>query len=345
MQEWVIAAADEGQRLDKYLKRKLSEAPTSFFYKMMRKKNITLNGRKCTGAEQLRTGDRVLLFLSEETIGKFQAASEGENQASLLAQECRKACMEMTPVMIRKLGHDPVLFSDHNILIMEKPYGFLSQKAHPEDLSMNEWMIGFLLQHGEITEKSLESFHPSVCNRLDRNTGGILIGAKTLKGAQQMSGGLKDRSLRKYYHMIVGGRLEGDGVLEGWLLKDPKTNQVRFCDRETSGAVYSRTLYHTLKNGYDPDGRPITLVEAELITGKTHQLRAHFAGTGHPIAGDPKYGDGNWNRKLLERFGIHNQMLYCVRVVLPAGCSEADPQRECTISCPEPVLFHKIFKY
>ena len=166
MRQLTVHKNDENQRLDKYLKKYLKEAPGSFVYKMLRKKNIVLNGKKADGTEKLTAGDEIKLFLAEETLDKFTGVSTMTEKLSFPE---------------KKLD---ILFEDENLLILNKPAGELSQKAEAKDVSMNEYALGYLQRTGAITEESLKVFKPSVCNRLDRNTSGILIVAKTSGSAR-----------------------------------------------------------------------------------------------------------------------------------------------------------------
>lgn len=148
-----------------------------------------------------------------------------------------------------------------------------------------------MLLRGETDDVRIRSFRPSVCNRLDRNTTGIVICAKTLPASRAVSSLLKNRGLEKYYHLIAAGKMPERGEIEGWLVKDGQTNQVTVYQQQVQGSAYSRTLCRTLCYSKEQD---ISLVEAQLITGKTHQLRAHLACIGHPILGDPKYGENRF---------------------------------------------------
>ena len=170
MRQLTVHKNDENQRLDKYLKKYLKEAPGSFIYKMLRKKNIVLNGKKADGTEKLSAGDEIKLFFAEETLQKFTG-------------ETIKSDMPQFPV----LKNLEILFEDEDILILNKPVGELSQKAEAKDVSMNEYALGYLQQSGAITEESLKVFKPSVCNRLDRNTSGILLCGKSLLGSRELN--------------------------------------------------------------------------------------------------------------------------------------------------------------
>ena len=205
MREIVIEKNEAGQRLDKFLAKYMNEASKSFFYKMMRKKNITLNGKKCEGNEKLAEGDVVKLFLAEDTIEKF---------SSVQVQEVKKVDLD-------------ILYEDDEISLVNKPAGMLSQKAKETDESLVEYLIDYLLGSGKLTESGLRAFRPSVCNRLDRNTSGIVAAGKSLAGLQMLSGVFKDRSIHKYYQCLVSGEIRDVKTVDGWLLKDEKKNQVR----------------------------------------------------------------------------------------------------------------------
>lgn len=295
MQIVTITEQEAGQRLDHFLEKYLSRAGRGFVYKMMRKKNITLNGKKCGGGERLEPGDAIRLFLSDETIRAF---------SEVTVQEVKRMPLQ-------------IVYEDPHILLINKPAGMLSQKARPGDESLVEYLIRYLLDSGAVTRESLKRVKPSVCNRLDRNTSGLVIAGKTLQGLQIMSDAIKSRALGKYYLCIVKGALERPVRLCGWLLKDERTNQVRVF-AETAArpqeAVPVRTAYRPLKS----DGR-YTLLEVELITGRSHQIRAHLASIGHPIAGDPKYGDPALNREVRNMYHADAQLLHAWRLVMPDG--------------------------
>ncbi len=181
MQSLIVSKNEAGQRLDKLLSKYLNLAEKSFFYKMMRKKNITLNGRKCEGSEKLVEGDEIKLFLSDETIEKF---------SQIKLQKVKKVSLN-------------IIYEDDHILLVNKPAGMLSQKAKEADESLVEYMIDYLVSSGQLSTEQLRSFRPSVCNRLDRNTSGLVVGGKSLAGLQLMSASFKDRSIHKYYQCVV----------------------------------------------------------------------------------------------------------------------------------------------
>lgn len=298
MQEFTIGKNEAGQRLDKYLGRILKEAPASFFYKMMRKKNIVLNGAKCTGKEQLSVGDSVKLFLSDETIEKFS----GTQNVSKISKA----------YPYKKLD---IVYEDDDVFFVNKPSGMLTQKASPADFSLNEYIIGYLLHEGKIDEAQLRTFKPSVCNRLDRNTSGLVLAGKSMKGSRELSEIIKNRTLEKYYITVVKGRLLHDSSVCALLIKDEAANKVSVRPIDGSPATtederFIRTDYHVLGHGED-----YTVLEVHLITGRPHQIRAHLAMLGHPVLGDFKYGD----RKINEKYKLKDQLLHAYRVVLPDG--------------------------
>lgn len=252
----------------------MREATKSFIYKMLRKKNITLNGKKAQGNEKLEPGDKVVLFFSEETLEKFCGGQ-------LRKKERKKAAF-------------PILYEDEQILLINKPAGMLSQKAKPEDVSLVE-----LVQQYVGCEPG---FSPGICNRLDRNTSGIVVAGKTLPALQKMSELFRTREVGKYYLTIVKGAMTEKKEVDGYLLKDAKTNKVTVYREEKKGSSYIRT-------GYEPlvTTREMTLLRVHLMTGKPHQIRSHLSSLGHPVLGDAKYGGAHPQIKyqLLHAYELH----------------------------------------
>lgn len=293
MREFWIQKNEAGQRFDKYLKKHLCHASLNFIYKMLRKKNIVLNDKKASGSEKLNQNDNVKMYFSEETYQKFTASPEERKPE----KELRELKPDRLPFQI--------LYEDEDVLMINKPAGMLSQKAKREDISANEYIIAYLLLSGSIKEEELNTFRPSVCNRLDRNTSGILIAGKTLKGLQEMSKRLKSREIEKYYRGIVEGVLTDPYRLKGYLHKDEEQNKVFImAEPKSKEDKWIETEYVPIQNF--PDA---TLLEINLITGRSHQIRAHLASIGHPIVGDYKYGAA-------KRKGIRSQLLHAYRICL-----------------------------
>lgn len=327
MQLIVIEENDAGQRLDKFIHKCLPQAPNSFIYKMLRKKNITLNGKKAEGKELLKKQDEVKFFLSEETFLKF-SVSESED-----CKEFEKAYQTLKGVQ--------VLYEDRHILALYKPWNMLSQKAKPEDLSINEWVIGYLLETKVLTKVQLSRFKPSVCNRLDRNTTGLILAGKTLAGTQMLSTLLKNRTVHKYYRLFVKGQIKEECLIDGYLIKDHASNKVTVSTKQhgTEKDAYIQTYYKPIQVFSDK-----TLLEVELITGKTHQIRAHLSSIGHPLIGDYKYGDRSFNQYYKEKFQVTSQLLHAYRMVFPSLDEPFEELSERELLAPLPAVFDKIME-
>jgi 23S rRNA pseudouridine955/2504/2580 synthase len=281
---------EAGQRLDKLLMKQLNKAPKSFIYKMLRKKNILLNGKKADGSEKPQLNDEIKLFLSDETILNFSEA-----------YHTTTVDYEFT-----------VVYEDENILVVNKPAGLLSQKAGKDDISLVEHIISYLLTTNQITEEELNSFKPGICNRLDRNTSGLVAAGKTLLGLQTMSELFRERTLDKYYLCIVKGTIKEPQKISGYLVKDEAANKVFITEKFTEGSEPIKTEYEPLE--YNEN---YTLLKVKLITGKTHQIRAHLSSIGHPVIGDGKYGSKKNNAELRKAFHLEHQLLHSYELVFP----------------------------
>ncbi len=314
MQEIIVTANEAGQRFDKLLSKYLNEAPKSFIYKMLRKKNIVLNGKKASGNEMLAVGDSVKLFLADETIAKFSKTEITRTNQNL-----------------------DILYEDAHVIFINKPVGMLSQKAAADDSSLVEHLISYLLEKEQLTEGQLRSFKPSVCNRLDRNTSGLVVAGKSLLGLQKMGELFKDRSLRKYYRCLVVGEVTEKKYIKGYLTKDEITNRVSILASQAEDSMPIETEYEPIwSNG------SYTLLEVHLITGKTHQIRAHLASQGHAIVGDYKYGNRIINDVYKAKYGLKSQLLHAYRLEFPRLDGELEELSEMQFVAPLPKLFTKI---
>lgn len=323
MKEIIIKGNEAGQRFDKYLKKYFSEAPGSFIYKMLRKKNITLNGKKADGSEKLNLGDSVKLFMADDTIEKFR----GSVHTKIKTTELPKVELD-------------IVYEDENVLFLNKPSGMLSQKAEAKDVSVIEYVTEYLVNTEQITEEELKTFHPAVCNRLDRNTSGLITAGKSLAGLQIMSELFKDRTLKKYYLCIVRGKIEKPQYIKGFLKKDEKTNKVEILKNAFGKNVMP------IETEYLPIAwnQEMTLLKVHLITGRTHQIRAHLSSVGHPLLGDYKYGNKKWNDIYKKKYKIEDQMLHAYELMLPEIKKPLDKLSEKTFRAKIPEIFWRLIK-
>lgn len=337
MRKFVITRQEEGRRFDKYLKKLLPQASSGFLYKMLRKKNITLNEKKASGSEVVAAGDTVELFFSEETFSKFSGKLSREDRGE------RTGAADLSyQRAFRGLGGISVVYEDDNILVLNKPAGVLSQKAERGDVSLNEWMIGYLLEKGEMTEEELSRFHPSVCNRLDRNTSGLVLCGKNVRGSRFLSEILRDRSLHKYYLTCVQGRIERELVLDGYLRKEEERNRSEIIGTDVYRKLVSarpdaQKEYKRIETVIEPlayrKERDCTELRILLVTGKSHQIRAHLASIGHPVLGDRKYG---WKPKREEEGRFPFQLLHAYQVEFPETEGEFAGLSGKRLTAPEP---------
>ena len=285
MKEITIGANDAGQRLDRFLAKAVPLLPASLAQKYIRLKRIKLDGKRAERDTRLQEGNVLQLYINDEFFDKPR-----EDNAYLT-------------VAAPKLN---IVYEDENILLVDKRPGLA---VHPHDgaeygRTLIDHIQSYLYQKREWRPREENAFTPALCNRIDRNTGGIVIAAKTAEALRVMNQKIKDRELDKRYLAIVEGMPKPrEGSLKGYLFKDEKKNRVFVTDKMQPGAKTCQTNYKVLTSA-----NGLSLVECELITGRTHQIRAQFAHAGHPLLGDGKYG------KLDKRFDRTYQALYSYKL-------------------------------
>ena len=286
MREFTIHKNDADQRLDRFLLKAVPLLPASLAQTYIRLKRIKVNGARAERDYRLREGDRLQLYLNDEF---FEAPSE-ENVYLTIANP--------------KLH---ILYEDENILLLDKPAGLVVHADEGEKVNTPvNHMLAYLYQKREWKPREENAFTPALCNRIDRNTGGIVIAAKNAEALRVLNEKIRERELSKFYLCICLGRPEPPkGRIECFLRKDSKTNTVRVYHHPVPDGRSAVTLYETLETR-----DRLSLVEVELLTGRTHQIRASFADMGHPLLGDGKYGVGSVNR----RYGEAQQALYSYRL-------------------------------
>ena len=290
MKSFEIKANDAGQRLDKFIRKGMPNLPQSLMYKYIRKKRIKVNNKRAEISTVLQVGDVVDMYINDEFFVKPETRYDFTGAPSKL----------------------DILYEDKNIMLLDKKAGLL---CHPDDREYVDTLITrikkYLYEKGEYKPDEENSFTPALVNRIDRNTGGIVIAAKNAESLRIMNAQMKQRTnLKKFYLCVCHGIMERDsGLLEGYLLKDEEKNTVKILKHPCDGAKEIRTKYKVLGRDYD---KQLSLVEVELMTGRTHQIRAHFASIGHPLLGDGKYG----TNKLNKDFGYRKQCLYSHKLVL-----------------------------
>lgn len=287
MKSFVISKNDANQRLDKFITKSVPNLPKTLMYKYIRTKRIKVNRKKSDITARLVEGDVVEMYINDEFFVKSETRYDFSGASSKI----------------------DIIYEDENLLLLDKKVGLL---CHPDDKEYIDNLIArvkkYLYEKGEYDPDKENSFTPALVNRIDRNTGGIVIAAKNAESLKILNAQMKERNLKKTYLCVVHGIMERkSGLLEGWLVKDEQKNKVRVYTRPREHAKEIRTKYKVIENDTKNN---LSLVEVDLLTGRTHQIRAHFASIGHPLLGDGKYGTNELNKKL----GYKKQFLYSYKL-------------------------------
>ena len=317
MKKIQITENDANQRIDKYIKKLLVNAPTNFIYKMFRKKDIKVNGKKVNEKYILKNNDVVEMFLYEDKFKEFTATKDIYN--------------------VKKTFK--VLYEDNHVLIVYKPAGLLVHEDKNESVNtLTNQVLSYLANKNELDLSRENTFMPGPVHRLDRNTSGIVIFGKTLAALQVLNEMIKQRHcIEKSYLTICKGKVNQKRNLKGYIVKLDDQAQVKLVNKDYPGALTMETIVKPVKYNND-----YSKVEVTLITGRMHQIRVHLSSIDHPIIGDRKYGDFELNKFVKKEFGLNHQLLhaYKIRFVKTFGILAYLQDKE--IVCPVPKLFEKI---
>jgi len=280
MISFIIKKEEEGQTLEKFVKKALSEAPLSFIYKLFRKKDVKVNGHWQDKKYLISSGEEISIYITDSQLEEFKRQVESKQVEDIT---------------------NWIIYEDENILLVNKPRGVLVQKNIEDSNALDEMVISYLINKGEYDPNKNLGYKPAPAHRLDRNTAGIVVFGKNIATLRYLSEALNDKSvISKRYLALVKGEISKDGEINVPLLKNSKSQRV-FVSNEGKPSITRYKVVETFK-GY-------TLLEVELLTGRTHQIRVHMAYINHPVVGDSKYGDYELNKLLESKYGFKNQFL------------------------------------
>ena len=289
MRSYIIQKSEEGQTLEKYIQKLLVSAPISFIYKLFRKKDVKVNGHHEDRKFIISENDEVAIYIKEEQFEEFlkEKAFKPNNQIK-----------------------DWIVYEDENVLFINKPRGLLVQKSAPQDESLDQLVVEYLIYKGEYDPSKELAFKPGPAHRLDRNTSGIVAFGKNHQALELLFELFKNHDLiNKHYLALVVGQMEKDkDSINAPLKKDEKTNTVTVASLEKGGKT-AKTVYKVVKAYKD-----YSLLDVTLLTGRTHQIRVHLAYVHHPIIGDEKYGDFAANRVFKQKYGFNKQFLHAYKI-------------------------------
>ena len=324
MREILISQNEKEQKLLKLLQKYFKGQADSFLYKMLRKKNILLNGKKADGKEILQLGDIVQLYFSEESLGKLLQERES-TEKELWTQKWQSA----------------ILYEDNHCILFNKPVGLLSENDGSSSFSVNSLLLSYMRTKGELSKEQEKSFRPGIANRLDRNTSGIIIFGKSLGGLQAFAKLLQSHDLEKKYYALVYGDFQKTGLQEHFLEKDKGQNKAL----ESERGKRVKSAFEKLACVESSVG-PLSLLSVQIFTGKTHQIRTQLSLLSHPIVGDDKYGDSRKNARLRKTLPLSYQLLHAYSLRFPKlpECSVLFSLSEKCFFAPLPTEYFEIVK-
>lgn len=308
----IIGPNEAGQRLDKFTRKWLKDVPLSAIFKALRKGDIKVNGKKVKENYPLVEGDMIETKYIESLIKKEKFIRHENNKLK-------------------------IIYEDENMLLIEKWPGVLvhSDKKGGE-ATLTDYALTYLFDKGDYTPENEVTFIPAPCNRLDRNTSGIVIFGKSYEGLKSLNEMLRERSIEKFYTSLVKGRIK-DGIYEAYISKDEDSNISKVYDSARSGTKLIAMEVTTIQSC-----GTFSLVELRLITGRSHQLRAHLSYLGNPIIGDTKYGDKKVNSFFVNKYGLNYQFLYAYKLIFREPNEALEYLNNKTIAEALPPIFKKI---
>lgn len=317
MKKVIIDGNNANQRIDKFLVKYLPQAPKSFIYKMIRKKDVKVNGVRVNEHYILQLNDEVSLFLYDDLFEKFAG---------------KKTVYDLPQTFT-------VLYEDEHILVVNKPAGLLVHEDQNEEVhTLSNEVLSYLKKKGEYEDSLENTFTPGPVHRLDRNTSGIVIFGKTLPALQNLNEMMKQRHcIDKHYLTIVAGRIDHDLELIDYVKKNEAQGKMYLTSPKDPDGLKMHTLVHPMKVS-----KQFSLLKVKIVTGRTHQIRIHLSSIDHPVIGDSKYGNFELNKEIKKKYHLSHQFLHAYQITFTKPLGKLAYLKDKTITCPLPNKLNKI---